>query len=309
MNLSPLFPEQFEELKPYFSSQSYRLCIYSLSSLLIWRNEKFEPYAVQRDGAVIIGFEFSRNRENRHLILPIAPQRFFTPCELYEIARELGFDSYHFVPEDYLTQFQREEISNYFNIREETEFEDYIYLKNDMAALAGNRFSKKRNLIKQFERQYLNENRVDIEMITPQTAPDCIDFIEKWCVERNCSEDPVGELACERIAAINAIENLEQVAMKGLLIRLDGVVSALGISSRLTDDIGVLHFEKALTTVKGLYQFLDRECARGLFDEYTYINKESDMGIPGLAQAKQSYFPFMRVKSFHLKIHPECKST
>lgn len=302
MNLSPLLPEQFAELKPHFVNQRHRLCIYSLSSLVVWRNEKFQPYIGLWNGAVVIGFEFSKTRENRHLILPISPDRDFSPGELHEIARNLGFKSYHFVPEDYIAQKGRDEIGAYFSIAEENEFEDYLYVTEDMATLAGNRYSKKRNLIKQFERQYLNEDRVRIEMITPEAATDCIDFIEKWCIERNCSDDPAGELACEKIASITAIENMEQVEMKGLFIRVDGTVSALGIASRLTDEIGVLHFEKAYTEIKGLYQFLDRECARRLFQGYIHINKESDMGIPGLAKAKQSYFPAMRVKSYKLEI-------
>jgi hypothetical protein len=88
--------------------------------------------------------------------------------------------------------------------------------------------------------------------------------------------------------------------LNGILIRVDGVVSAFGIASHLTDNMGVLHFEKAFASMKGLYQYFDRECARRLFGNYTYINKESDMGIPGLAKAKKSYHPVMRVKSYKL---------
>ena len=41
-------------------------------------------------------------------------------------------------------------------------------------------------------------------------------------------------------------------------------MSAFGIGSRLRADMGNLNFEKAFPHVKGLYQFLDRECARRL---------------------------------------------
>jgi uncharacterized protein len=70
-----------------------------------------------------------------------------------------------------------------------------------------------------------------------------------------------------------------------------GTVSAFGISSPLTDNMGVLNFEKAHASIKDLYRFLDNECTKYLFTDYKYINKESDMKLPNLAQAKKSYNP------------------
>lgn len=77
---------------------------------------------------------------------------------------------------------------------------------------------------------------------------------------------------------------------------LVGTVSALRISSPLTDNMGVLNFQKAHASIKGFYQFLDNECAKYLFTDYKYINKESDMKLPNLAQAKKSYNPVDIVK-------------
>jgi hypothetical protein len=66
--------------------------------------------------------------------------------------------------------------------------------------------------------------------------------------------------------------------------------------------MGILNFEKAFPDVKGLYQFLDHECAKQLFAGYRYINKESDMSLPNLAAMKKSYHPVMRVKSYRLTL-------
>ena len=88
----------------------------------------------------------------------------------------------------------------------------------------------------------------------------------------------------------------------GILIRIDGAVSAFGIGSRLNRTTATLNFEKAFSGIKGLYQFLDNECAKRLFSEFQYINKESDMNLPNLAESKQSYNPVLRVKSFALTL-------
>jgi hypothetical protein len=87
-----------------------------------------------------------------------------------------------------------------------------------------------------------------------------------------------------------------------VLIRVDDAVSAFAIGDRLTPDMGVLMFEKAFSGIKGLYQYLDRACARRFFDGLAFINKESDMGIPGLRQAKRSYHPVAISKSCMLTL-------
>jgi hypothetical protein len=72
--------------------------------------------------------------------------------------------------------------------------------------------------------------------------------------------------------------------------------------SHLTQDMGVLNFEKAYPQIRGLYQFLDNECARELFRGYLFMNKESDMGIANLAQSKKSYHPIEKLKSYCLTV-------
>jgi hypothetical protein len=125
-------------------------------------------------------------------------------------------------------------------------------------------------------------------------------FLEKWCEQRGCDVDRNESLACEKLAAINALTYLDRLESSGILIRINGDVSAFGICSYLTDDMGVLNFEKAFSDIKGLYQFLDNECAGRLFSRYKYINKESDMNMPNLAQSKNSYNPVMKLKSYCL---------
>jgi len=63
-----------------------------------------------------------------------------------------------------------------------------------------------------------------------------------------------------------------------------------------------MNFEKALDNVKGLYQFLDNELAKHLPPHYAFINKESDLEKPGLAKAKESYYPCSKVKSYMLTL-------
>lgn len=298
MKLLPLTPQDYPVLKPFFENQRHRLCVYSLPSLLSWSNDEYQPFGAIDGDALIVAAEFNRQKEKRHLILPISPQGQYSPEALYALARKLDHKSYWFVTDEYLKQYEIKRLEALFTIREQEEYDDYVYRTSDLAELKGNKYSKKRNLISQFSREYLEKDRVQVVPLTQELVPECIQFLNEWCDERNCDANQKDDLACERQAALNAIENLDIFSSRGLLLRIDGKVSAFGIGSYLTAAMGVLHFEKAFSRIKGLYQYFDSQCARLLFNGYVFINKESDMSIPGLAKAKRSYYPVMRVKSY-----------
>lgn len=298
MTFNPITPSDYPELKRFFIGQKYRLSAYSLPSILVWANKVYQPYAAMDGDALYIDYEFPEDSTLRHLMLPIFPAKEYPPEALYDLAVKLGHHRYCFIPQAYLDAYGHDAAGHFFEIEPQEEYFDYVYRSEDLALLKGNKYSKKRNLVKQFTRDFVAKKRVEMAPITTENAHACIDFLEEWCQERDCDADPEKDLACEKIAAINTLENFGVLEIDGLLLRVDGRISAFGIATRLTEDTGVFHFEKAFAGIKGLYQYFDKLCAEHLFSGYTYINKESDMGIPGLAQAKKSYHPVAIMKSY-----------
>ncbi|MDX9788612.1 MAG: phosphatidylglycerol lysyltransferase domain-containing protein [Desulfobacterales bacterium] len=302
MNLKLLTLSDYPLLSPFFKHQANELCEYTLTAILPWIDEDFQPLAYINRDTLVICAEFAIHTDCRHLLLPLSPVREFCPRDLQDLALTLDRDAFWFVPAHYIQKHGWQETAVYFDITEQPGHANYIYKTEDLARLKGNRYSKKRNLINQFERTYLDKNRVQIEPIGPANAAACIEFIDNWCDAYPCGIETNEDLVCERQAVKCSIENIHMLALDSLLIRIDGEVSALGIATRLTDTMGVLHYEKAFTHIKGLYQYLDRECARHLFKGYPFINKESDMELPGLTQAKKSYYPVNMMKSYKLTV-------
>jgi hypothetical protein len=300
MNFKPLTVSDYITIKTFFTEQPYSLCVYSPASLIAWSNRTFKSFYCITDGILFIACEREDHPEDRHLILPISQKRFYTPSELHRFARQLGFDKYWYVPGDYIEVHDHSEFEVLFTMDEQKEFADYIYLTEDLIRLKGNKFSKKRNLIHQFFREYTRNGRVTVENIHKEQIGECLQFLEIWCNEHACDVDQELSLSCEKDALITTLNNIEQLESKGILVRVDGTVSAFGIGSRLNEATATLNFEKAFSAIKGLYQFLDNECAKRLFSEFKYVNKESDMNLPNLAESKQSYNPIMRIKSFAL---------
>lgn len=310
MNFKPLTVDDYATLKPFFAGHPYSLCVYSPASLIAWSFRSFKAYYTMEEGKLFIAGEMEDGEKmrhrvpnpNRHLILPIAQERLSSAAELYGHAKRMGFERYWCVPADYMATLDRSELEAFFVPEEQTGYEDYIYLTEDLINLKGNKYSKKRNLINQFIREYLRRGRVEVEEIHAKDVAECLQFLDIWCEQHECDADPESDLACEKNAVITALENLETLEWKSLLIRVDGQVSAFGVGARLNETTATLNFEKADSGIKGLYQFLDNECAKRLFRPFRYVNKESDMNLPNLAESKQSYNPVRRIKSYVLTL-------
>ncbi|MBW1989630.1 MAG: DUF2156 domain-containing protein [Deltaproteobacteria bacterium] len=301
MEFSTITPADYARLTPYFQNQRHELCSYSLASILVWSNPLHHPCAAEADGALYVRTTFTDKRRKNFLFLPIHPSREYSPAELAALLPRAGVDRLGFVTDAYLKRWGKDAVREHFTIRSMAGYHDYVYVTRELAELPGNRFHKKRNLLRQFMKKYLETGRAAAEPMGPKNRAEVLDFLEAWCRERDCDQTPESSMACEKIAAQNAINNLEKLSdARGLAVRVDGEVSAFGIAARVTDTMGAMHFEKAFVRHKGLYQYLDSECARTILAPYEWTNKESDMGLAGLRQAKRSYMPARMVRSYCL---------
>jgi len=63
----------------------------------------------------------------------------------------------------------------------------------------------------------------------------------------------------------------------------------------------VVHYEKTIPDIKGLYQYINMDFARTLPAQVTLINREQDLGDPGLRQAKLTYRPSGFLQKFRAR--------
>ena len=84
---------------------------------------------------------------------------------------------------------------------------------------------------------------------------------------------------------------LEQEKLYTVAVYVKGKLEAFAIGERLSDNTAVEHFEKANDAYRGLYQLVLREFCERLPEEVLFVNREEDMGLLNLRQAKEALKP------------------
>lgn len=184
------------------------------------------------------------------------------------------------------------------SIHSDRDNSDYVYQVSDLAQLSGRRFSKKRNHVK----QCLKKNHCEYVELTPDLIPACLNMQDQWCKSRQCGKNR--SLCNENLAIQDVFDNYETFNLIGGAIRVNGEIQAFAIGEKLNLTTAVWHFEKAFPTINGLSQLINNWFAKYALKDFEFVNREQDLGIAGLRQAKESYYPHHMVDKFNVSFTP-----
>jgi len=176
-------------------------------------------------------------------------------------------------------------------LHENRDFFDYIYRTEDLAELAGKDYATIRRQVNRFGREYA----YTVEKITEENIEEVWEFLVVWCEWRDCDSVPI--LAYEKEAILFAINNFFAIGLRGWIIRVGETIGAISVVDEVNADMAVVHFEKALPeTYRDIYKVIMTETAAGLRGRYRFINRECDMGVPGLRESKTRCHPACMVE-------------
>jgi hypothetical protein len=181
-----------------------------------------------------------------------------------------------------------------FKFRKHRDFFDYIYLSKDLAELKGSDYSKIRNRLNKFERR----NKYTIENIRDENFKEIKDFLHRWCLWKDCESDEI--LEQEKKAIFYSMDHFFDLKLKGISFRINDKVESIAVWEKMNPNTAVIHYEKGNPDIDGIYKAINQQTAKIINKDLTYINRESDMGIPGLRKAKLSYRPHHMIEVFHV---------
>lgn len=183
-----------------------------------------------------------------------------------------------------------------FNINADRNRFDYVYLAQDLINLSGRKFHRKKNHLNAFKKEYPDAKYLPI---TEEIIPKCREELDIWS-ETYKREKPDNQFIDYEQAAIHEIfDHFDAFKLKGGAILLDDKVVAFTFGEQFNSDTAVIHVEKAAPNVRGIYAAINQNFVEHEWAEMTYINREEDMGIDGLRQAKESYRPIKLIEKFN----------
>lgn len=182
-------------------------------------------------------------------------------------------------------------IKENYNFYESRNDFDYIYLRDDLANLAGKKYHSKRNHISAFSKKY----KWKYSAINKKNIDDVKACARKWYSQRQLDS----HLEYEKEGINLILDNMESLGVIGGAIYVDGNVVAFTLGSPLNKEVFVTHIEKALPEFAESYTVINCEFAKNELSAYKYINREDDMGIDGVRKAKLSYKPHILLKKYH----------
>ncbi|NLW55517.1 MAG: DUF2156 domain-containing protein [Firmicutes bacterium] len=256
------------------------------TSLYLWRHSFQVKIALDPDYAVLI----CRYRGSTYSLTPLFSKRIDPTALIQKISAFLRQNNqpviFRGIPSALLPYFPKDK----YRIIPDRQIWDYLYLTKDLIELRGRKYQQKRNQINRFRQTF----PFSYHSLSPDDAQGCLDVFNHWAADKGGGP----EIEEERRALMEALQNFTLLPLKGGVLKVDGRVQAFAIGTQLNKDTALIHFEKANPAFSGIYAVINQLFVANEWSTTRYINREDDMGLPGLRQAKKRYHPFRMIEKY-----------
>lgn len=283
-------------LDRYFRSRYYENSHFNFTDLFMWRI----PYHVrwcEENGVLYMTCEWEGTLMAMQPFGPEEKMQEATDRYLayfQEIGRPLLFVWLESGYAEFLEQYKGAS----FDIREDRDNFDYVYLAEKLISLSGRKLHSKKNHLNAFRKMY---PQAEYLAITEEIIPACRVELESWYQMRLTDEPDDPFIDWERRAILEVFDDYEYFGLRGGAIRLDGRIIAFTFGEQLNTDSVVVHVEKADPNIRGAYPAINQGYVANNWSAMTYINREEDMGHEGLRKAKESYKPEKMIRKFNAR--------
>lgn len=276
-----------------------RTCDYTVGGVFMWIDYFSYEYCVVDDTLFIKGRTENRRAETAFM-LPVGALPLDEAVGLViDYCREKNLRPvFSAVPSDRMEALL-DVLGPDADIEPLDDWSDYLYDINALAALAGKRLSKKRNLLHQFEGA--NPHWV-LEPLTYDLLPEVELFFEGNAVGAKVC-DAMAEY--ERAECRKVLNHLTSYPFEGAVLRGEsGEIVAFALGEVVGDTV-FEHIEKVNHSVPGAGAAICSMMARYMLSrhpELRYVNREEDCGDPGLRMAKEQWHPAALLEKYNVRV-------
>ena len=291
--------DSIKELQPYFEIVDYEACEYCFTTLYMWQHVYKTGYFIGDDFAVIM----AEYEGNSFSILPLAKKDKLPQVIDYIIKhfednnRKICFKG---ITKDVAETLEKL-YPDKFEYIEERDLFDYVYDGESLRTLAGRKNQKKRNHINAFLKDY--EGRYSYKLLDEEDFDDCLELLKIWASNKEENNEFDEGIDDESIGIRKIFNNYKYLRenLKIAGIYVDGKLEAFTMGELINPNMALIHIEKANPNIRGLYPYINQQFILNEFEDVEFVNREEDLGIPGLRKAKLSYHPVKFVEKYTVR--------
>lgn len=294
----PVETEDVYLLPKYYAMRSNKTCDSMFLDTFLWKDYYNEEYCISDDGSAC----FWRMEFDGEIYagMPMCKaEELPANFELYKnyfnevLGKKLVI---------YLTDENAVKLLNLdpeeFEIIEDEDAADYLYDAEKLKTLSGKKYHKKKNHINAFLKEY--EGRYEYRTLSQADKMDMWRFLDTW---RETKGAQVESTLDPEVHGIHGMLNYTQelnVRMGGIYV--DGKMEAFSMGAyNEAERMAIISIEKANPDIRGMYAFINQQFLLHEFPDALIVNREDDVGIPGLRKAKLSYNPIGFARKYQIR--------
>lgn len=281
----PTIDRFFREYPPEISELTF-------TNLFIWKDTYHPAWAIHEECLCLVAHPES---PKEFFYPPVGPNARAATMDLHALVHATGGNfRMERVPEELARALQDVDEPD-FHVEDDRDNADYLYSYEKLLSLSGGALKSKRKLYRRFLRKYPTHTYKPCRDVD---VADCKKIERAWYNENATAAEP--GLRNEYKAVMAAMDFHDELDFEGGAIFVGEDPVALTFGEGLNPDTIVVHVEKANTDYDGAYQAISRmflensQCCQ----DREFVNREQDLGIPGLRRAKKSYDPIRLVKKW-----------
>ncbi len=297
LELNDITLDKKELIDGFLKRRKSRNSEFSFSYLYMWRKSYDMKYAITDDMLCILPKHTGGPRSASFPIgfeNPDGTSRSIKKFveTLLEYFKESGEEPLIHLYDEGTMELLVKEFPDKFIITEDRNNFDYVYRVDELTKLSGKKFHSKKNHINKFKKMYPDWEYC---RLSPENNGECMALFDEWQTDKGWEAESIGE---EREALCEFLNNRDALGYIGGGIRVGGRLVAFSFGEALGADTAVIHFEHVDPNCEGAFAIINQQFLEHEWQNYTYVNREEDMGIPGMRKAKESYHPAFMIKKY-----------
>ena len=297
MLFKPIGIEDKETITRFTFSSNHLNCDFAFANMFSWRFLYKSEYAIHDQFLIIRFYIGEQERKRLAYMFPVGNGDLRKAIDF--IKKDAEAFNYPMLILGVTPEEKKSLITLFpdqFTYTPERDYCDYIYLREDLIKLTGKKFQSKRNHINKF--MHLYDYRY--LPVTQDVISECRKLEQVW-YEANRDEENSENLLHERRSMHVAMEHFDALNLLGGVIVVENKIIAFTYGSPVNHKTFGVHIEKADIRYEGVFSVICREFAKHIPEKYVFINREEDLGIPGLRKSKLSYHPHLLLEKLKVE--------